>query len=137
MPAPASTLLAMLAQKCPRCHRGNLFTHGMYNLAHYTEMPCACSGCGLAFEPEPGFYIGAMYISYVFTTGIVLLVGVVVYNLLHDPDTWVYVASVTVAIVLLLPALLRYSRTVMLYFFGGAGYDPDAARQAWHGQARN
>lgn len=64
MAAPNSTVLAMLGQKCPRCHQGNMFTHGMYNLAHYTEMPLACPVCGLAFEPEPGFYIGAMYISY-------------------------------------------------------------------------
>lgn len=97
MPVHDSTLLAMLGQKCPRCHQGHMFTHGMYNLAHYTEMPPACPVCSLSFEPEPGFYIGAMYISYAFTTGIVLLIGLLVYNLLHDPDTWVYVASVTVA----------------------------------------
>ncbi|WP_246601626.1 DUF983 domain-containing protein [Hymenobacter profundi] len=133
MAAHDSPVSALLAQKCPRCHRGHLFTHGMYNLAHYTEMPVACPVCGLAFEPEPGFYIGAMYISYVFTTGIVLLVGLLVYHLLGDPDTWVYVASVTVAVVGLLPVLLRYSRTVMLYFFGNAGYDPHATRRAWHG----
>jgi len=30
---------------------------------------------GWAFEPEPGFYTGAMYITYAFTTGIVLVVG--------------------------------------------------------------
>lgn len=127
-----STALAMLAQKCPRCHQGRLFTHGMYNLAHYTEMPSACPVCGLAFEPEPGFYIGAMYINYVFTTGIVLVVGLLVYYLLHDPNTWVYVASVTVAVVALLPLLLRYSRTVMLYFFGGTRYNPQASSSPSH-----
>ena len=129
MAAHDSTVLAMLGQKCPRCHQGNMFTHGMYNLAHYTEMPVACPVCGLVFEPEPGFYIGAMYISYAFTTGIVLVVGLLVYYLLGDPDTWVYVASVTVAVVGLLPLLLRSSRTVMLYFFGDASYDPQAVHR--------
>lgn len=132
MPALDSTPLALLAQKCPRCHRGKLFTHRMYDLAHFTDMPAACPVCGLAFEPEPGFYFGAMYINYVFTTAIVLVVGLLVYYGFGNPDTWVYVASVTGTVVLLLPLLLRYSRTVMLYFFGDAGYDPQAAHRAWH-----
>jgi uncharacterized protein (DUF983 family) len=127
MPVRDSTLLAMRVQKCPRCHQGHLFTHGMY-----TEIPPACPVCGLSFEPEPGFYIGAMYISYAFTPGIVLLIGLLVYNLLHDPDTWVYVASVTVAIVALQSLLLRYYRTVMFYLFGNAHYVPQAAHRAGH-----
>jgi hypothetical protein len=27
-------------------------------------MPDYCSVCGLKFNPEPGFYTGAMYVSY-------------------------------------------------------------------------
>lgn len=132
MPATDSIVLAMLEQKCPRCHRGKLFTHGMYNLAHFTEMPEVCPVCGLTYEPEPGFYFGAMYINYVFSTAIVLVVGLLVYYGLGNPDTWVYVLSVTsTVLLLLLPVLLRYSRTVMLYLFGDASYDPQAARRAW------
>jgi hypothetical protein len=45
----------------------------------------------------------------------------------------VYVASVTGTVLVLLPVLLRYPRTLMLYFFGDAGYDPQAARRARRG----
>ncbi len=131
MPATDSTILALLGQQCPRCHRGGMFTHAAYNLLHFTEMPAGCPVCGQTFEPEPGFYFGAMYINYVFTTGIVLVVGLLVYWLLGDPDTWVYVTSVTGTVLVLLPVLLRYSRTLMLYLFGGTHYDPDAARRYW------
>ncbi|MBC8082982.1 MAG: hypothetical protein H7Z21_07200 [Hymenobacter sp.] len=65
-----------------------------------------------------------MYISFVFSTGIMLVTGVLVYYLLDDPDTWVYVASVAVLSVALASFSLRYSRALMLYLFGGVSYDP-------------
>ncbi|RSK47804.1 DUF983 domain-containing protein [Hymenobacter rigui] len=86
-------------------------------------MPVACPVCGQAYEPEPGFYWGAMYISFAFSTGIMLVVGFAVYYLLNDPDTWVYTTAVAVVALVLTPLSLRYSRTLMLYFFGGVKYD--------------
>ena len=72
----ASSLAALLALRCPRCHEGKLFSHSALNLRKFDEMPAACSVCGQAFEPEVGFYWGAMYISYGFSTIIVAVVGV-------------------------------------------------------------
>ena len=60
-----------------------------------------------------------------------MLNALLVFWLLGDPDTWVYVTSVTGTVLVLLPVLLRYSRTLMLYLFGGTHYDPDAARRYW------
>ncbi|MBG8555325.1 DUF983 domain-containing protein [Hymenobacter sp. BT594] len=91
-------------------------------------MPEHCPVCGQAYEPEPGFYWGAMYISFVFSTGIMLVIGFAVYFLLNDPDTWVYILSVAVASLLFMPFSLRYSRTLMLYLFGGVRYDSARAR---------
>lgn len=125
-----SSALALLAQRCPRCHQGPLFTHGAYNLSHFTDMPEKCPVCGQAYEPETGFYWGAMYISFAFSTGIMLVVGVLLYYLAGDPDTWVYVSAVALVTVVLAPLSLRYSRTVMLYLFGGISYDPDWANHA-------
>jgi uncharacterized protein (DUF983 family) len=50
---------------CPRCRRGKLFT-GPLRIKNALDMPDRCSHCGLKFEPEPGFYYGAMFISYIF-----------------------------------------------------------------------
>lgn len=124
-PVPAGSMLTgIVQQRCPRCRRGPMFTHGALNLAHFTEMPAHCPVCNLAYEPEPGFYWGAMYISFAFSTGLMLVIGFLVYHLLGDPDTWVYVTAVAVMAVLLTPLSLRYSRTLMLYLFGGIEYDP-------------
>lgn len=117
-------LTGILQQRCPRCRRGPMFTHSSFNLAHFTEMPASCPVCSQAYEPEPGFYFGAMYISFAFSTGIMLVMGLLVYHLLGDPDTWVYVTAVAVMTVLLTPFSLRYSRILMLYLFGGVEYNP-------------
>lgn len=122
-----STLTGILQQRCPRCRKGPLFTHSAFSLSHFTEMPSACPVCGLAYEPEPGFYWGAMYISFAFSTAIMLVVGLAVYYLLDDPDTWVYTAAVAVVALLCTPGSLRYSRTLMLYLFGGVRYDKQYA----------
>ena len=119
-----STPLALLAQKCPRCHTGPLFNHSTLHLTKYADMPEACPVCGQRYEPEPGFYWGAMFISFAFSTGIMLVVGFLVYHLLNDPDVWVYILAVAVVTVLLMPFSLRYSRALMLYLFGGVHYDP-------------
>ncbi len=115
--------LALLALRCPRCHTGPLFNYGTYNLPHLTDMPEACPVCGQHYEPEPGFYWGAMYISFAFAVPIVLLTGGALYWLFGDPDTWVYVLSVSVIMLLLTPPSFRYARAVMLYAFGGIRFD--------------
>jgi uncharacterized protein (DUF983 family) len=125
-----STFLAMLEQKCPRCHQGPLFCTSALNISRFADMPEACPVCSQRYEPEPGFYWGAMYITFAFSTGIMLVVGFLVYYLLHDPDTWVYVTAVAFFAVILTPLSLRYSRTLMLYLFGGVRYQPDRANSS-------
>ena len=122
-----STTTALLALRCPRCHRGPLFKHPAASLG-FSDMYDTCVVCEQTYEPEPGFYFGAMYISFGFAVTIFAAVGVLLYYLDHDPDTWVYVV-VTAAITLVTtPLVFRYSRAIMLYFFGGAHYDPRRAK---------
>ena len=113
-----------MALRCPRCHEGKLFSHSALNLRKFDEMPVACSVCGQAFEPEGGFYWGAMYISYGFSTIIVAVVGVLLYFLGNDPEVWAYVAAVATTVVVFTPLMFRYARAVMLYAFGGTHFDP-------------
>ena len=120
----ASSLLAMVALRCPRCHEGKLFSHSALNLRKFDDMPAACPVCGQVFEPEVGFYWGAMYISYGFSTVIVALVGVSLYFLANDPEVWVYVLAVTLVVLAFTPLMFRYARAVMLYAFGGTHFDP-------------
>ncbi|MGI4737645.1 MAG: DUF983 domain-containing protein [Janthinobacterium lividum] len=125
-----SSTLALLALRCPRCHQGKLFSHSAASLTKFTDMPAECPVCGQTFEPEPGFYFGAMYVSFGFAVGTFAVVGVLLYYFFGNPDTWVYVAAVTVITLASTPLVFRYSRALMLYLFGGARYD--ATRAARH-----
>ncbi|WP_083321095.1 DUF983 domain-containing protein [Hymenobacter glacialis] len=126
MDAPLeSSSLALLALRCPRCHEGKLFSHSALNITKFAQMPAQCPVCGQSFEPEPGFYFGSMYITFGFNVATMFAVGIPLYFLFGDPDTWVYVVTVTIVSLLLMPLVLRYSRAIMLYLFGGARYDAD------------
>ncbi len=53
--------------KCPKCHEEDLFKTGSFSFKQAFEMRDECPHCGQDFMPEPGFYYGAMFISYIFT----------------------------------------------------------------------
>jgi uncharacterized protein (DUF983 family) len=52
--------------KCPRCRKGDLFTKP-FDFKDPLKMPDHCSVCGQATSPEPGYYYGAMFMSYIVT----------------------------------------------------------------------
>jgi hypothetical protein len=78
----------------------------------------ACSKCEASFEPEPGFYFGALYVSYAFTCAIFAAVSAALYYAANPPE-WVYITAVIVAAILFIPISFRYSRILFLYWFGG------------------
>jgi uncharacterized protein (DUF983 family) len=123
-----STPLALLQLRCPRCHTGYLFTHSALS-TRFMEMPDACPVCHQTYEPEPGFYYGAMYISSGFSTALLLAIGFLLFYLAHDPPLWVYIGAVAGAVLAVALLLFRYSRALMLYGFGGAHFDPRYAPQ--------
>ena len=79
-------------------------------------MHARCVACGQAFEPEPDFYQGAMYVSYGLSTGVFLAVGVLMLFYL-DLGYLVTFSTIGVVAVALLPVLFRVSRLVWLNLF--------------------
>ena len=61
-----SKLYSVFALKCPTCHEADLFDTGSFSLRKPFDMREACPHCRQDFWPEPGFYYGAMFISYIF-----------------------------------------------------------------------
>ena len=43
--------------RCPRCGQGRIF-------GRWSRMLDACARCGLAFEREAGYFVGAIYLNY-------------------------------------------------------------------------
>jgi len=57
-----------------RCNQGKMFTHSAFNLRKFDDMYEHCPVCRFLYEVEPGFYMGAMYICYGYSVGLVVLV---------------------------------------------------------------
>ncbi len=114
---------ALLLGKCPRCHRGDIFTHPISRISKFNVMNKSCPHCGVLLEPEPGFYQGAMYVGYGFTIAFLVIIGGLLYILGNPPD-WVYITMTIGVMVLIAPLNYRYSRILYLYFFGGIKFNP-------------
>lgn len=114
---------ALYSGKCPRCHKGDIFKHGVLNLSGFWKMHTHCTICGVTFEPEPGFYFGAMFVSYALSVFLFAVVGIALY-FLGNPADWVYITVIAITAILLTPFSFRYSRILFLYFFGGIHFDP-------------
>lgn len=108
-PGIRAGLSAVLHGRCPRCRRGRIFT-GLLRMAH------ECEVCALRFEREPGYFTGAMYVSYV----IALPIFVSVFLLLGRvaPTLRVEAAlGLTVLLVLpFVPLVFRFSRILWIHF---------------------
>lgn len=113
---------AIIEAKCPKCRQGDLFPHSPFSMTKFDKMNSHCPKCNFRFEVEPGFFIGAMYVSYAIVIGVMVTVGAVLYLLFDNPPNWVYLISFPTAIILLLPFIFRYSRVLYLYAVGGVTY---------------
>ncbi len=122
-----STPEAILKAKCPRCRKGNIYKKPVFSTG-FSQTNKLCSYCGLMFEREPGFFFGAMYISYVFTVTILLGTSFVLYYGFGDPPFIVYLVSVPLVTLLFVPLSFRYSRVIYLYAFGGVSYNRSYAK---------
>lgn len=109
--------LAMLKCKCPQCQSGRMFKYPATDLKRFMQMNEFCPVCELRFEIEPGFFWGAMYVSYALTTGLMLVTcGILLWGF-NDPDLWVYMIAIIGGVFASLPWTFRYSRMLMVYLF--------------------
>src|SRR3954447_20105107 len=59
-----STFQSIVQQRCPRCRVGKIFRNSIFKIYRWPKMYEHCPECGLKFEREGGYFLGAMYISY-------------------------------------------------------------------------
>ena len=63
---------SMWKYECPRCRKGKMYKEP-FEFTNPLAMNDKCQECGLDFNPEPGFYFGAMIISYAISSWMLLL----------------------------------------------------------------
>ncbi|MBC7426788.1 MAG: DUF983 domain-containing protein, partial [Bacteroidia bacterium] len=84
-----------------------------------------CPVCGIRFEHETGFFWGAMYISYTFSTGLMIFAGILGIAIYEVPFMYL-VIGIFIVVVLTCPYSFRYSRMIMLYGISPYKFDPEA-----------
>lgn len=97
-----------LLWKCPACGRGDLFRGLLL-------MQPRCASCGLPFQPEPGFYLGSIYINYGLTALITTTIYVGLLLTQGPPGRATQVSLLAFAVIF--PVLMhRHARSLWLGF---------------------
>jgi len=103
-----------------------MFTHSVFNLRKFQQMRRHCPVCEVNFEPETGFYWGAMYISYAVSVAMSVTIGLAIRIIFGDGlDINVYIVSIIATMILMAPVTFRLSRAILLHGVANIDYDPD------------
>lgn len=117
-----------MGQRCPRCREGKLFSDANpYKMSSLGAMPERCSVCGQAFQLEPSFYYGSMYVSYGYTVAIFVAVFTIAYGFL-GLSIWSVVGILALVLLALGPVLFRLSRATWIHMF--VRYEPEKRDQS-------
>ncbi|MDQ4141863.1 MAG: DUF983 domain-containing protein [Bacteroidota bacterium] len=108
---------SVLTAKCPRCREGRMFPEKTLYSRQFANMNTHCSCCGQNFEPEPGYYYGAMFVSYAFSTAIFLGVIFALSFLVKEVTTTMVLITILAIVVGLLPVTFRLSRALWINIF--------------------
>ena len=122
----SSQFLPMLKLKCPHCNESHMFVNPKtYALSQLGTMKKTCDVCQTNFQPEPGFYFGAAYVSWGLTvaTWVAVLValkllnalGWIEFGFLTHPMT--FLLSGILVSALIFPYMYRLSRVMWAHMF--------------------
>ncbi len=106
------TLQDIFGQRCPRCRTGTIFRGSIFR--GFPKMNERCPACGLKFEREPGYFLGAMYVGY----GLCIVIVAVTAALLWYATGWWITTDTIVAVIIFLPLtpmIALLSRVLWIY----------------------
>lgn len=102
-----------------------MFVHPISKLSKFQEMHEHCPVCNVKFEPEIGFYWGAMYISYAISVAVAVTLCVAIRVLFGEGvPINAYIGVVLFALIAGTPINIRLSRAILLTYVSGIRYDP-------------
>lgn len=128
MDLKGTKLYSILNFKCPYCHEGQFFKAHPYNLRRAGDLLERCPVCQRKYSIEPGFYYGAMYVSYAMTVAVAVSIWMAILVLAPDMSLDRQVGLIATVIVLGAPLFYALSKiTWANMFFDYKG--PQAAEE--------
>jgi uncharacterized protein (DUF983 family) len=119
-----SKLYSILNFKCPQCHEGKFLVSTPYDLKNVGDVKEECDVCGLKYAKEPGFYYGAMYVSYALGVALFVTVWASCNWFFDNVSVWTQIGLVILFSILLGPYLFAVSKIIWANFF--IHYDKNA-----------
>ena len=108
---------SVFTNKCPHCHTGKVFKENKpFRFKDLFEMNKRCSHCDLNYDKEPGFFYGAMYVSYALMA-IILFLWIIVDLLWMKLSPEMLFSLVATNVLMLFPFVYRWARLLWLNFF--------------------
>jgi uncharacterized protein (DUF983 family) len=119
-PGALGTCNDILRHRCPRCRVGKIFQRSIF--LGFPKMQERCSVCHLRYEREPGYFLGAMYISYALALPVVACITGVLWAV---TGWWITKATVWAVLLFLplVPAITFLARVLWIYL--DQTFDPD------------
>jgi uncharacterized protein (DUF983 family) len=109
-------ILDIFNEKCPKCGKGYVFKQNV-SLLNLPIMNDTCEKCNYRYDREPGYFLGAMYISY----GFAILQGIITFLTLHYSFPLLSTLCKTIIVMLVITILGRknykLSRVIYIHIF--------------------
>jgi uncharacterized protein (DUF983 family) len=105
-------IYAITHELCPRCQKGRIFRGPLWRT--YLAVNERCPECKLKFEREQGYFLGAMYFSYLLSIPPVLALMLFLWWL----TAWrfdIVVVAAFVCYLPLVPFVTRFARVLWLH----------------------
>ena len=107
---------SILKERCPNCRKSTVY-YPTKSIFHMPEMKVKCDNCNYKFDREPGYFLGAMYISY----AIAVFLGISTFALLYFlfPNLSFNWIITILAFVMIIAAKKNYklSRIIYIHIF--------------------
>jgi len=111
-----SSLFSILNCKCPNCSKGDVYKK--HHFFSFSKMNNTCSECNLLFEKEPGFFFGAMFVSYGLVVAECIAVFVACGVLFFDNwFSYFLIPILLVSVLFFAPFNFRFSRVIWIALF--------------------
>lgn len=111
-----SLFMRIMKEKCPNCGKSNVYE----KKTKFLQLPVMkddCDVCHYHFDREPGYFLGAMYISY----GLAVLQGIstflLLYTFLPNISTIWVVGMILLVISLFSMKNYKLSRIIYIHIF--------------------
>jgi uncharacterized protein (DUF983 family) len=111
-------LYSIFKFKCPHCHEGDFYkSKNPYDLKSMSDAYDICPVCKRRLLIEPGFYYGAMYVSYGLGVAHIVSFLVAQWVLGFEMEFWNFIILVGSFLVLLTPLYYAFSKIIWANLF--------------------